>query len=83
MIKNIIIVFIVGLIEQLLYTLYIISVGKYLIVASSILMFSYMILYLLIISKVVKEKDGIILLITYALACGIGNFIAMGLHLIK
>lgn len=83
MLKNAIIVFIVGLVEQLLYTMYIIAVGKYLTIISSILMFSYMVLYLLIINKVVKEKDGIILLLTYASACGIGNLLAMGLHLIK
>ena len=80
---KIILVFIVGFIEQLLYTLYIISVGKNLIAISSILMFSYMILYLTIISKIVKEKEGVILLVTYALSCGIGNWIAMILHLIK
>jgi len=83
MIKQMGLIFIIGLIEQLLYTLYIISVGKFLIIISSILMFSYMVLYLLIISKVVKEKNGIILLLTYALACGLGNWIAMSLNLIK
>jgi uncharacterized protein YebE (UPF0316 family) len=83
MFKKIIILFIIGLLEQLLYTLYIIAIGKYLIFISSILMFSYMVLYLLIISKVVKEKEGLILLLDYALACGVGNYMAMSMHLIK
>jgi len=84
MIKKIAIIFFAGLIEQFGYTLYLLAVNRYMIIASSILMFSYMTIYLLIINKIAKdEKDSIKLLLFYALSSGIGNWIAMSMHLIK
>ena len=76
-------IFLLGFGEQLLYTFYLLAVGKYLIAASSILMFSYMIIYLWIINKIATNKDSIKLILVYAASCGFGNFIAMQLNLIK
>jgi hypothetical protein len=81
---RIFILFVVGFLEQGLYTLYLLTVNKYMIIASSILMFSYMFIYLLIIDKIAKDKkDSIKLIITYSLACCLGNFVAMSLNLVK
>lgn len=82
--KKTLIIFFVGLLEQFGYTFYLLAVNKYLILVSSILMFSYMAVYLSIINKIAKdEKDSIKLLLIYAGACGIGNYIAMSLRIIK
>jgi hypothetical protein len=78
-----ILVFFIGLLEQTMYTLYLISVNHYLIGLSTILMFSYMVLYLGLISKIAKDKDSIKLILIYAGACGLGNWIAMTLKIIK
>jgi hypothetical protein len=72
-----------GLLEQFGYTLYLIAVNKYMEIVSSILMFSYMVVYLWIVRKTSTEKEGWKLIIVYSLACGIGNFIAMSMKLIK
>lgn len=73
-----------GLIEQVLYTLYLLAVNKYMILPSTILMFAYMVIYLLIINYAIKdEKNSLPLLIVYALSSGVGNYIAMILHIIK
>ena len=82
--KKALMIFGAGLIEQTLYTLYLLAVGRYMIEASSILMFSYMIIYLLIINYAIKdEKNSLSLLLIYALSSGIGNYLAMSLHIIK
>ena len=72
-----------GLLEQFGYTLYLIAVNKYMSLVSSILMFSYMIVYLWIVRKTSTEKEGWKLILVYALACGLGNYIAMSMKLIK
>lgn len=74
---KILLVFIVGFIEQLLYTAYLLSVNKKQVNASSILMFSYMVIYLFIITYAIKDANTIPLLIAYALACGSGNWVIM------
>lgn len=81
--KKILIVFGAGLLEQFGYTLYLIAVNKYLILVSSILMFFYMAIYLWLMDRIIKNKNSIKFLLIYAFACGIGNSIAMFLHLIK
>lgn len=76
--------FLAGLLEQAGYTFYLLSVNRYLIELSSILMFSYMIVYLGIINRIAKDsKDSWKMILVYAGACGIGNYIAMILKLIK
>ena len=72
-----------GLLEQFGYTLYLISVNRYMEIASSLLMFSYMVIYLWIVRKTSTEKEGWKLILVYALACGVGNYAAMAMKLIK
>jgi len=74
---KILMIFIIGLLEQCLYTAYLISVTKRQAILSSILMLVYMSLYLFIVAYALKDSNAIILLITYAFACGIGNLITM------
>jgi hypothetical protein len=76
--------FAAGLIEQSLYTLYLLAVNKYLVEVSSILMFSYMVIYLWLVDKIAKDKqDSIKLILCYASACMMGNWIIMALKVIK
>jgi hypothetical protein len=82
--NKLLMIFSLGLVEQFGYTLYIISVTKYLILMSSVILVSYMFVYLFLIDRIAKDKnDSLKLAFAYALACGIGNFIAMALKLIK
>jgi multidrug transporter EmrE-like cation transporter len=74
---KIILVFIVGFIEQLLYTSYLLSVTKKQVNASTILMVVYMSIYLFIISYAIKDGDTVPLLVAYALSCGVGNWCVM------
>ena len=74
---KILLVFIVGFIEQLLYTSYLLSVTKKQVNASTILMVIYMSIYLFIISYAIKDGDTVPLLISYALSCGAGNWVIM------
>jgi len=74
---KIILIFIIGLLEQMLYTAYIISVTKRQKYLSSLLMLVYMSLYLLIVAYAMKDSQTIPLLITYAVSCGLGNLITM------
>jgi uncharacterized protein YebE (UPF0316 family) len=70
-------IFLIGLVEQLLYTKYLISVDKRQSLISTVYMIIYMSLYLVIVAYAMKDSNTIPLLIAYALACGLGNFIAM------
>jgi len=82
--KKYLITFFVGLIEQLLFTLYLLAVGKYLIMASTLLMFLYFSIYLLLMNYCIKDKkNSILLLLIYAFSAAVGNYIAMALHIIK
>lgn len=74
---KIVLVFIVGFAEQLLYTAYLLSVNKKQVKASTVLMVAYMSIYLFIISYAIKDANTIPLLVAYALACGAGNFCIM------
>jgi multidrug transporter EmrE-like cation transporter len=74
---KIILVFLIGFIEQLLYTAYLLSVNKKQVNTSSILMISYMVIYLFIITYAIKDANTIPLLIAYAIACGMGNYLVM------
>lgn len=77
-------IFLAGTLEQMLYTLYLLSVGRYMVGISTLLMIVYMSIYLLIINYAMKDaKNSIFMLITYATASGVGNWVAMSLKLIK
>jgi hypothetical protein len=81
--KKYLLVFITGFLEQSLYTLYLLSVNHYLINLSSILMLIYMTIFVSLTAKIAKDKESIKLAFTYALACGIANWITMTLRIIK
>jgi len=74
---KIILVFVVGFIEQLMFTAYLLSVNKKQVNKSTILMITYMSVYLFIISYAIKDSNTIPLLISYALSCGAGNYAIM------
>ena len=74
---KVLMIFGIGLCEQCLYTAYLISVNKRQSILSSLLMLVYMSLYLFIVAYALKDTNAIGLLITYACACGLGNFFTM------
>lgn len=74
---KVLLVFTVGLIEQLLYTKYLIAVDKRQTIMSTIYMIVYMSLYLFIVAFALKDANTIPLLVAYALACGLGNFMIL------
>ena len=76
MIKTILI-FIIGIIESLFYTWYLISVEKKQLMLSTSLMFIYMILYLGVVAVAIQSSETYLNLTVYALACAIGNFIVI------
>lgn len=82
-INQYLIIFGAGMIEQFGYTLYILAVGKYMKGVSSFLMFSYFLVYLLLMKYVVKENSTFLSMVVYAAAAGVSNYIAMALNLIK
>ena len=57
--------------------MYLISVDKRQTNLSSILMFTYMCLYLFVIAYALKDAEAVTLLIAYAASCGIGNYLVM------
>jgi len=71
------IIFITGMVETFLYTWYLLEVNKGNPVSASILMMFYMIIYLGIISFAIKSADTLMMLIIYAISCGIGTYIRM------
>ena len=70
-------IFIIGLVEQIGYTFYLLAVDKRQLYASSIIMFIYFAFYLFILAYAMKDANTWTLLLTYALAAAVGNFIAM------
>lgn len=70
---KLIVIFFIGLFEQILYTNYLISVDKRQLYLSTLYMFVYMCLYLGIVAYAIAQQNWIMLMI-YALSCGIGNF---------
>jgi len=70
-----IIVLILGIIETYIYTWYLISVEKRETIKSTILTLIYMIFYLGIIAWAIKDTNTIPMILTYAVACAIGNFL--------
>jgi len=78
------VVFFAGLLEQMLFTLYLLAVSRYLIMASTALMFIYFSIYLILMNYCMKDKtQSIPMLLVYAFSAAVGNWIAMALHLIK
>ena len=80
---KLIVIFLVGLLEQIGYTWYLLAVDKRQVMSSSIIMFVYMLFYLGIIAFALKDSETIPILITYAASCAIGNYIVMRLEVRK
>lgn len=72
---KILLIFIFGIIETFLFTWWNLSANKKQVYVSSILMFIYMTMYLMIIDTAFKDINSKIMIICYAIGCGLGNFI--------
>lgn len=72
---KIILVFIFGLIETFLYTMWCLSANRKELYKSTFLMTIYMAIYLGIIAYAIKDTETIALILSYALACGAGNYL--------
>ncbi len=70
-----ILVFIIGLIESFLYTMWNLSANRKEINKSSILMFVYMTVYLFLVAYAIKDSNTFPLLLIYAFSCGCGNYL--------
>lgn len=72
---KLILIFIFGIIETYMFTGWSISANQKKVFISSILMFFYMTTYLLILDSAFKDSNSKLMIITYAISCGIGNFL--------
>jgi len=70
-----IIIFIAGVIETYLFTGWSLSANKGQKYLSSLLMLIYMVVYLLILDTAFKDTNSKLMILDYALSCGLGNFI--------
>jgi hypothetical protein len=70
-----IIIFIAGTIETYLYTGWALAATQKKVWISTILMFTYMMLYLKIIDLAVKDVNTTLMIFAYALSCGLGNYL--------
>ena len=76
-------IFIFGTLETYLYTGWNLSANKKQAYLSSLLMFIYMTIYLLILDAAFKDSNSILMIMDYALACATGNFIRVKQEKIK
>ena len=74
---KLILIFIAGIIETILYTGHLLAVDKRNIISASSLMFIYMFTYLTIISWVIKDSNSILMIFVYCLSCAVGVYIRM------
>lgn len=72
-----ILVFIIGGIETWLFTKWNLRANKAKALNSSIMMVSYMGIYLVILDTIFKDANSKLLILFYVLACGVGNFLAV------
>ena len=70
-----IIIFILGAVETYLYTSWALTATQKKRWVSSILMFSYMMVYLKLIEWAFNDTNSTLMIFSYALACGVGNYI--------
>jgi hypothetical protein len=75
MINKLLLIFIFGTIETYLYTGWNLTANQKKVWVSSILMFIYMTIYLLILDAAFKDNNSGIMIFDYALACALGNFL--------
>jgi uncharacterized protein YebE (UPF0316 family) len=75
MINKLLLIFIFGTIETYLYTGWNLTANQRKKWVSSILMFIYMTIYLLILDAAFKDNNSKLMILDYALACALGNFL--------
>lgn len=75
MISKLLFIFVFGTIETYLYTGWALTANQKKKWVSSILMFSYMVIYLIILDAAFKDSNSYLMIIDYSLACALGNFI--------
>jgi len=69
------IIFGAGVVETYIYTATLIAATRMKYIGSSILMFLYMMVYLLILDTAFKDSNSKLMILVYAVSCGVGNFI--------
>lgn len=74
MIKMLIIL-VAGTLESYLFAWWTLSANRKQIYISSLLMFIYMSTYLFILDIAFKDSNSKLMLLTYAIACGLGNYL--------
>jgi len=72
---KLILIFIFGTLETYLYTGWNLSANKKQVYLSTILMFIYMMIYLIILDAAFKDNNSILMIGDYSLACALGNFL--------
>jgi uncharacterized membrane protein YwaF len=77
MVIKLLIILICGTVETFLYTAWCLSANRKEITKSSLLMTVYMMIYLGIISYAIKDTNTGLLIFTYAISCGIGNYLEL------
>jgi uncharacterized protein YebE (UPF0316 family) len=75
MILRLLFIFIAGVIETWIYTGWAITANQNRVIASSVLMFLYMLTYLFILDAAFKDANSKWMILVYALSCGVGNLI--------
>jgi len=75
MFLKILLIFGFGVLETMLFTGWSLAANQKKVILSSILMTTYMIIYLSIIDMAFKDSDTLLMISVYAFACGIGNAI--------
>jgi uncharacterized protein YebE (UPF0316 family) len=69
------IIFAAGVVETYIYTATLIAATRMKYIGSSILMFLYMMVYLFILDTAFKDSNSKLMILVYAVSCGVGNFI--------
>lgn len=72
---KLLLVLIFGIFETYLYTGWAITANQKKALVSSILMLSYMAIYLIILDVAFKDANSLLMIADYSLACAIGNYI--------
>jgi uncharacterized protein YebE (UPF0316 family) len=80
---KLLIVFIAGIIETFLFTGWTLAANKKQVWLSTILMITYMFTYLVILDMAFADKNSMFMIISYTIACGIGNFIRVNQEHLK
>lgn len=68
---------IVGIIENYIYTLRLLTTAQGLIIKSSTILVVHTIIYLSVVAWAIKDTNTLIMIIIYAFGCGIGNGLAL------